>query len=380
MKKTKFLYLLFILLIPITVSAEGKEYRFYYLEKQYSNEFYEEGQNIEEYPYKSNIWKYSDKLQTTTEKPLIKEDIIKETQVLTYQEQEKVQYIIIDQTYSDSKINVQEIEVYDKDKKIEYKVDCKTCPTEFFSLVQNTKLSYEYNYINNNSKIIVDLQKKYFPEDLILKIYLSGVNNKIARFRVTVNNTNDINDKYYRFQVDKKLSPLVQVIQPLKDIEHTARYTATISQIKDVETIENAKILTKSTEYTYKTRQYLYYKEVPHYIDGYYTNLPGLLKDETTYREDLSDQVENEIIEENKIEEVENIKIEYQTKEIKVPIIQEKVKYITEEVIVEVPKEVEKVVEKEVIKEKKQKENYVLRYGIYLIFTPFLRKLLKFRD
>lgn len=384
MKKVK--YLLLLLFIPASVFATEKEYRFFYLEKEYSKEFYEEGKNNEEYPYKSSIWKYNDTLKTATEKPQDEMDIVEEVPILKYQEQEKVRYIIIDQTYSDSKINLQEIEVYNKEDKIEYKVQCDTCPTEFFSLIQNTKVDYEYNYINDNSKIIIDLQKEYFPDDLILKIYLNGVTNKIARFRVTVNNTNNLNDKYYRFEIEKKLAFLIKVAEPLKNIEHESRYSEDIQVKKGIKEIENAKIVELTTEYTYKTREYLYYKEIRHYIDGYYEELNGLIKDEESFRIKeavKTEEMQEEIKQEEPKQELpkeEIIKIEYLTKEIKVPVIHEKIKYVPKEIYVEVPKEIEKVIEKEIIKEPQtKKENYLFRYGIYLLFTPMLRKMLKFK-
>ena len=148
-----------------------------------------------------------------------------------------------------------------------------------------------------------------------------------------------------------------------------------IKEKEGLDTVNNAKILDKRIKYQYKTRLYQYYKENKIYIDGYYKDLPGLIKDE-----------ENFVIKE-KPKEVPKTITEYIEKEVlvpvietkEIPVIEEKTEYLTKTVTkeVEVPKEVIKEVE--VMKEKEDKTNYLLSYSIYLVAGIILKKMSVFK-
>jgi len=370
--------------MPLNVGAlTKKEYRFYYIEKEYSNTFYEKGKNSLEYPNIGTVWIYDDKIEKSLEKPEIEEDIIEKIPILKYQEYEKVRYIIIDQTYSNSKINLQEIEVFDKETKIPYRVECTTCSSEFFAKIQNTLVDYEFNYIDNNTKIIIDLQKEYFPDNLTIKFHLGGPTGKIGKFRVTINNTKNINDVYYRYDVNEVLRVYLESKKELKTVSHEERLDNEIKEIRGVTEVENAKIIESKEEYTYKKRLYQYYKEAKHYVDGYYEDLKGLIKDEEDFQEKEEPELKPQIITEIKEKEVkipttiteyiEKEVIVPTTKYVKVPIITEKIEYQTKEI--EVP--IEKIVEKEIIKAKPK--NYPFQYMIYLVSYIFLRKMSFFK-
>ena len=378
MKKLLFFFI-FLIMPYVNVCAQEKdiekEYRYYYIEKEYSKDFYEDGKGVKDYPFKSDIFVYDFNLRESFDKPSYEEDIVNEVPVVKYQEYEKVRYIMIDNFKSGQAINLQEVEVFASGKKVGYIVKCPECSSEYFAKIQNTLRGYEKNYISGNEEMIFDLQDEYFPDDLEIVLHFGGNPGYNVSFDVTVNNTKDWNDKYYYYHKDIPLTVFVTEKQALKDIEHEERLSSDIKEKEGLDTVNNAKILDKRIKYQYKTRLYQYYKENKIYIDGYYKDLPGLIKDE-----------ENFVIKE-KTKEVPKTITEYIEKEVlvpvietkEIPVIEEKTEYLTKTITkeVEVPKEVIKEVE--VIKEKEDKTNYLLSYSIYLVAGIILKKMSVFK-
>lgn len=373
MKRLLFFFIIFVMPYVNVCAQENieKEYRYYYIEKEYSTNFYEEGKEVSDYPLKSGVYVYDFELRESFDKPEYEEDIVNQVPVIKYQEYEKVKYIMIDNFKSEQAINLQEVEIFANGKKIEYQVKCPECSTEFFAKIQNTLRGYEKNYISGNEEMIFDLQNEYFPDDLEIVMHFGGNFGYNVSYDVTVNNTNDWSDKYYYYQVDIPLNFFVTQKQALKDIKHEERLSKEIIKKEGIETVNNAKILDKKIKYQYKIRLYQYYKENKIYIDGYYKKLPGLIKDE-----------ENFVIKEKTSEEPKTI-TEYIEKEVitpvvetkEIPVVEEKTEYLTNTVTKEVivPKEVE------VIKEKREQPDYLLSYSVYLIVGIFLKKMSTFR-
>lgn len=377
MKKLLFFFM-FLIMPYVNVCAEEKiekEYRYYYIEKEYSKDFYEDGKEVSDYPFKSDIFAYDFETEESFTKPEYEEDIVKEIPVIKYKEYEKVRYIMIDNFKSGQAINLQEVEIFANGKKVGYIVKCPECSSEFFAKIQNTLRGYEKNYISGNEEMIFDLQDEYFPDDLEIVLHFGGNPGYNVSFNVTVNNTSNWSDKYYYYQEDIPLTMFVTKKQALKDIEHEERLDDEIKKIEGVDDITNGKIIEKKIKYQYKTRMYQHYKENKVYIDGYYKDLPGLIKDE-----------ENFVIKE-KPKEVPKTITEYIEKEVlvpvietkEIPVIEEKIEYLTNTVTkeIEVPKEVIKKVE--VMKEKEDKTNYLLSYSIYLISGIILKKMSVFK-
>jgi len=386
MKKS--LILLLILLLPfMNVCAEEKdkkekEYRFYYIEKEYSNKFYKEGENDEEYPNKSEIFTYDIKLEEAFTTPKYEEDIVKEIPVIKYQEHQKIRYILLDNFESGQAINLQEVEIFIAGTKKEYNVECLKCTTDYFAKIQNTEYGFEKNYISGNEEMVFDLGEEYFPNDIELVLHFGGNYGYNVSYTVIANNSKDfLNDRYYSYEKDVALNFHIIDKQLFEDIEHEERLEEEVKEIEDVESVDNAKIIDKKTKYQYRTRLYQYYKENRVYVDGYYKDLPGLTKDE-----------ENYVVSEKK-EEVPKTIVEYIEKEVlvpitetkEIPVIEEKIEYLTNtitkkvEVPTEVIKEVEKKVEVEKIIEKDTKTNYLLSYSVYLIFGIILKKMSCFK-
>lgn len=379
----KFLIFLAIFILPFTnVCAEEKiqeekKYRYYYIEKEYSNKFYEKEEKVADYPHEASTYVYDTNLNESYEKPEYEEDIVNEIPVIKYQEFEKVRYITIDKFKSGQSINLQEIEVFSNGEKVNYLIECKTCTSEFFAKIQNTLRGYEKNYISGSEKMVLDLQKEYFPDDLEVVLHFGGNYGYTASYDVVVNNTRDPEDKYYYYHTDMPLNFYVESRQRLKNVKHDERLDNEVKEIEGVDSVRNAKILEKNTKYQYRTRLYQHYRENKIYVDGYYKNLPGLIRDD-----------ENFVI--SKIEEETPKTItEYIEKEVlvpivnkeKIPVIEEKIKYLTKTVDkkVEVPKEVIKEVE--VVKKvnSKEKNNYILSYSVYFLFGIILKKMSKFK-
>lgn len=398
-----------LLIIPSSVLAKeiaNRKYRFYYPERIYSEEFYKKGENDPEYPILGQAWHYSEEIYTSTKRPNDSEvKIVEEIPVLKYRANQKIRYIIIDGFESDTTINLQEIEIYDKERKIPYKINCTNCSSEFFAKIQNTIRIFEYNYISNKIKLTLDLQGEYYPDDLRIEIYFGGAVGKTAKFVVTANNTKDNKDIYYQYIVSKALMPDTSNIKNLKDARIEERLEDEIKEIKGVETMENAKILERKVEYKYKEKQYQYYKEIRHYIDGYHDDLKGLIKDSKDFIEVekekepdpivITEYIEKEVyvpttITEYVEREIPTTITEYIEKEVlvptevtrylekEVPIIKESIKYQDKIIEKEVPVESEKIVEKVV--EKKSSKNYLLEYTSYLLAAVFLKKLSFFKS
>lgn len=387
--------LLLLLLAPISVLAKekDKDYRFYYVEKVYSDKFYEKGKNNPMYPFLGDIWYYSEEINTSFEKPSNDSKIVEEIPMVKYQEEEKIRYIMIDQLQSEAKVNFQEFEVFSKNNKIQYEiVDCTACSSDFLARIQNTKLNYEYNYIASGSKLTIDLKKEYFPKDITFKVYLQGAVGNTVSYRITANKTNNINDAYYRYKVDKKdISGHITISQDLKNVAHKEKYENEIKEIRSA-TIENAKILEKKTEYRYRNKVYQYYKEERHYVEGYYREFPGFIKDEENYVEVeppeepkplyVTEYVDKPVY----IKETEPSKTitEYIEKKVpvtitkfeKTPLITEKIKI--QEKLVEVP--VETFVEKEIKIKEQPKKKQLLQYISYIFLGLILKKMTFFRS
>lgn len=378
MKKVLFFFVIFsfpfINVLAKELSQEDKEYRYYYIEKEYSKDFYNEDEEVSSELIKSDVFVYDLKLKESYNKPIYDEDIVKEIPVIKYKEYEKVRYVMIDKFKSGQSINLQEIEIFANGKKIGYVVNCLECSSEFFSKIQNTIRGYEKNYISGNEEMILDLQEEYFPNDLEIVLHFGGNAGYTVSYDVTVNNTNDWNDKYYYYHIDLPLSFFVSSSKTLKDVEHDERLDDEIKEVSGLENIDNGKILDKKIKYQYHNRLYQYYKENKVYVDGYYKNLPGLIKDEENYvivskKEDIPKTITEYIEKEVLVPIIE-------TKE--VPVIEEKTNYLTKTITkeVEVPKEVIKEVQ--VVKEKKEKTNYLLSYSVYLVAGIILKKMSSF--
>jgi len=204
------------------------------------------------------------------------------------------------------------------------------------------------------------------------------------KFRLTVNRTAEINDLYFRQTIEKMETPYFVISENLKNIEHEDRLEEQIQEIKGVEEIENAKMIQKYIEYHYRNKVYQYYKETKHYVEGYYENLPGLIKDENRcIDEKQNDEIEQKSTIANKQDDPQTIKEYIETKvpvkitEIKkVPLIVEKIKVQDNPIEIEVP--VEKIVEKNTVI--KKSKNYPLQYVVYFVSAIFFKKMSIFNE
>lgn len=404
------IFLVLLLLLPSLVRAEEvkpenekeRRYKYYYYVNEYDQKLVPIGENDNNYPLRSDIFAYEKELTTSKTKPEYEEDIVSEKVITKYQEAKKVRYIRLDDITSNYAINLQEIEVWNNEYKLPYTITCSSvCSGDLIKTIQNGIQSGEYNYIDNKTDIKIDLKDEYFPEDLTIKIHIQSASSKTLNFNLIANQNGDLLDEYYQEEKNDTLAYYKEIKIPLKDVKHEERYEEEIKETE--EKIEkNAKILSQTTYYTYPERMYLYYREVKKYIDGYYANLEGLIKDEDIYQDfeveknieykEIEVPVEVEKIIEKEVEipiEVEKIveklvekEIEVEVpvevekiKEVEVPIIETKTELVEVEKIkeVEVPKLIEKVVTKE------KTRNYLGEYIGFLIAGIFLKKVSFFK-
>ncbi len=366
MKKIIFLL---IILLPTFVQAkpapQEKEletrYRFYYLEKEYSPTFYKESEKPKEYPYQSDLFYYGRDLVKSDTKPLHEEDIVEEKVITKYQRSKPIRYVVLERISSDYAMNLQEIEVWHQGKKIEYKVDCTNCGSEFYAKVQNTIINYEINYIDKNVTITLDLKELYHPEELTLKIHMESSYQKKLTFRLWANSTNDRLDEYYAQNREEELTYYKEISIPLKEVPHEERYEEEVLET-DAKTPPIGKVVEQKTYYFYPERYYLYYREKKKYLDGYYKDIQGLEKDLTDFQ---TIEVDPDI-------SIVEVPVEVEKE---VEVVQKEEVPVVETEVVEVEKRVE--VPKETIKEitKEAKPNYFLSYIGYLLFGIVLKKM-----
>lgn len=394
------IFLILLLLVPSLVRAEEiktqsekeRRYKYYYYVNEYDEKLVREGENDSNYPLRSNIYAYEKELTTSKEKPKYEEDIISEKVLTKYQEAKKVRYIRLDDITSNYALNLQEIEVWNNDEKLSYTITCSNeCSGNLTKTIQNGIQSGEYNYIDKGVNIKLDLKDEYFPDDLTLKIYVQSAHEKTLDFKLTLNQTGNQLDSYYQENKNDTLTYYKEIKIPIKNVQHEERYEEEVKETE--EKIEkNAKIISQTTYYTYPERMYLYYRQAKKYIDGYYTNLEGFIKDEEKYQDfeveknveyveievpvEIEKIVEKEIEVEVPIEVEKEIEVEVETIiEKEVPVIKTETELVEVEKIkeVEVPTYIEKVITKE------EKPNYLGQYIGFLVAGVLLKKVSFFK-
>lgn len=377
MKRVLFTFLLFFLpfvFVCAEDSNQEKKYRFYYLEREYSDSFFKKDEEVDDYPYLTDIFIYDSKINESFDEVDEDSRIIEEIPVISYQEEEKVKYVRINNFISDRKINLEEIDVLAYGKQIRYKVDCPTCSSDFLTRVNNDKYGFEKNYLSGNEDILLILDEEYFPKDLEILLALGSSDNIKASYTVTVNNTSLKSDKYYYYQREEASNYTIESRVKLKDLDHDERYSSEIKTIENITSVDNAKVVSKKIKYLYQNKLYLRYRENRVYVDGYHTNIKGLIKDEDNYviiDKDLVTPTISEYIEKEVIVDV---------KEKEVPKYQEVVRYLSNS-------NSNTQQEKEEVKITKQedeslqvgnKDNYLIKYISYFVLGVFLMKKVKF--
>ncbi len=282
-----------LILIPLNVQAINNQKTFsetklckYYKETKVFTDYTIEGENPKEYPFKSN------------------EQIIKEYQTET-QPEEKQNRIIKEETYNNynpiKKINrivtrydmvglVYELEIYEKDQKLDYTLS--EYNKNQYKYINDNQLNL-YNKINLNN-IDIKLPHEVNPLDITIKVYLRKYFDTLDIYtflfpeeykkefdfvNIKIDYDYIKNKKTIKFEDDYEVRPYeIKITQ--KDIK-TYRYSNDkITTQEELETPLYNK-LPNTTKYKYQDTLFKYYKIEKEYKEGYYKTLDGYIEDKT---------------------------------------------------------------------------------------------------
>jgi len=263
MKYLKLMLIASILAIPLGVAASQTS------KKVYSTEYYLEGENNKEYPYKSDIQKEIISDKTYDEKEEKPNRTFIEVNSYKYQPLAKINRINIRQI-SDNDFNIKNIKVYAKGEKLNYKYICSDC---FGYSIATFEKEFTYdidNRIKKTSYMDIVLDKHYNPLDLKLEVtYENKENNNLKSIDIVYYDY----DKDNRYMVKPTIKPDEFIIFHINDISSNKTVLTlkkeNINKIaydneiitSDKKLDENFyKLVEVSTKYKYVDRVYLYYK------------------------------------------------------------------------------------------------------------------------
>lgn len=315
MKKIMMLLLLVILFQPILVDAlvyetdfsdwqevsskvedssliEGKEekkYKFYQEEIVYSEDYIIKEHQTVEYPYQTDKWILTEFSDWKMEKPeSYLERTIETKETYYYKNAKKVSSInLYNVDGTDDKLWITEIEILYQDEKIPYVIECDTCDEEFKSRIQNNIIYEDAVFLNQKEELKLVLDKEYEIKDLVFHIYIGDTKrNKLTTYQLGVNDEKEepyVNavKKYWTISTPGGAA-LDRIV--LKDYIETMKWEEKIEETENK--IENdawIKIVDIKNYYRYQDRKYLYYRIDRNYLDDYYFEKEGYIKDENDY-------------------------------------------------------------------------------------------------
>ena len=280
---------------------EEKLYKFYDEEITYTDDYYMEGENPKEYPYQSDII-----ISKITRNNLVKEEKkgrnIHEKEINAYAHLKKIKRIVIKDIYTEvgtRDINIKEIAIYNKNKKIDYNYYCVSCGDFTQYALNNDKYDDKSSYINYQSVLDIRLNEEYYPEDLKIVIYFKEYNKFKFNFNIyyydnSVTCLMQSNAVYPRY--DYIIKNVGFDTNNIKSDDYLASMNIKINKndIVNYQFEEDIISLDKDPNYYYKELynikvydyediMYKYYKKEKKYLKGYYKELEDYIKDEKDY-------------------------------------------------------------------------------------------------
>ena len=276
---------------PINTNYEEEyRYKFYEEQKIYSNAYYVEDLNDPSYPYKSNDFIETDYTDWSKERP--KEEkgrIIKTKEMYEYAKALPIRYLYFyDIMGSNDALRFLEVKVYSEGKDIAYTLECTNCKNK--EKIMDNQFDQGYTSVLNQDTFILDLKGNYDLEKLKLEVYLTdnyGTDKSTLKIsalddqKQVLKNYTDVylesnmyntEDSGYRFNIDLK--------DYLKDLYYEKQKITTEEKIEE----EEYKLISQYTLYAYKDIKYKYYRMDRNYLEGYYIDKPGYIKDQKQYK------------------------------------------------------------------------------------------------
>lgn len=270
----KVIVLLFFLLIPLNVEATIK-YRWYQEEKIYSENYYIEGENDINFPYKSDI-SINETSDWLEEEPEIKPNRVMEVKTELINK-DKIRYIrLTNVNIEELRFRIVSIEVYINGTKIPIKMSANNFADKIYSNIPGyddndiARILFQYQL----KFILIDLQDLYDYRNINLKLSFSNVDNIHYYFEIIANDNGQKNYLLFTKIIDDNFNGNQEYYLNLdQDFEEHIYY---------------------QDYYQFMDIKYKYYKIERIYLDGYYDNMgPGYIKDETDYIEVIEDNKED---------------------------------------------------------------------------------------
>jgi len=281
----KKVFLFLILLFPIGVLANdsekvlvGKEklYKYYEIKKEYSD-YLEEGSI--EYSNKTDQYILSDEIVIDDINSFNKttDVVINEKKEEKYLKLKKIRYIkLSDFESTSSYARIVSLKVLIKEVEIPYTYSA----LGFNSLESFNKFG---NIRSVDGEIIIDLLDYYNIEDIKLFFITEKVVALKQKYKVSFYNDLKLEYIVKEFELDYSTSFLVNnTITITEDMVINYDYEELSDLNVDLEHFSIKKLV--SNYYTYQNKLYKYYRDVKVYLDGYFKNKNGYIRDSSKYK------------------------------------------------------------------------------------------------
>ena len=274
---------------------EEVRYKFYKETKIYSNEYYIENNNETNFPYRTDDYittEYTEYSKTYPKE--VPNRIIKSREMFLYKTLKKIRYIYLkDIKGSNGYLRINELNIFNNNNPINYKIECKTC--ENITNLNDNILENSLN-VRNATNVIIDLQDYYNIEDLNMNIYLSdNYGTELSTFRLDAEEDNYIDilvetNMYTKNKNSYKLS--FNLIDYIKEEKYNDKVIYSEEEINN----KYYYLIDRYKEYSYRDIKYLYYRLERTYLDDYYKEKEGYIKDESDSKIFYKVRYKNKII------------------------------------------------------------------------------------
>ena len=214
--------------------------------------------------YDLNDYKYTESSEETIDKPETAEDriIIEEVKEHLFTEKD-VDHILIKDMVFQSPCYFSEIDIFDKLTGIPVNYTFENTDTGDIDVnLFNDDDKATYLIMENSAKIIINLGRKYDANDLTIKLYIKAEGTGYKKIVSVFNYGMD-------YELMNKLTTIgICTAGCIIDLSFNSTYTKTLSQMVK--------------HYTYKDKLYKTYNITKEYMEGYFKEMEGYIKDENS--------------------------------------------------------------------------------------------------
>lgn len=262
---------------------ELKKYKFYKLEKDYTDNYFNSSFNDNYYIYKDSNFIYSNLISSNIKPDINEVTELNEKTLTYYQEYNKLRYIILNNFNFSNYLKIKEIYIYDKNNNL---VNFDVIKGSSGVGDNNKKTSVT---VNKDDIYILKLDKDMDFNDFYVVIFTAGKYTSTFSLDYNLNYTGEFNDIYYYGNIEGELSSEDRYHIKKNESNYLENLNSEI-KVKEgyFNSIDNAKIIKYEKIYSYKEKLYKYYNYKKVYLDDYYFEKEDYIKDlnnyKTTYR------------------------------------------------------------------------------------------------